>query len=275
VRLRLRRLNAADGGGWAVVAVEDLTAEVQTARVLAWGEMARQVAHEIKNPLTPIKLAVQHVRRAFFDKRPDFGEILERNVAAILREIDRLGEISRAFSRFGTPAGKSVELEQVDVRRAIEETLALYGGGDGGPVFRTEIQPGALPPVIARADELKEVLVNLLENAREAVGGGGEIVVSAFEERLGPADGELRSSSARVSVAVSDTGLGIPEDQLARIFEPHFSTRSSGTGLGLAIVRRIADSWGAEVRVDSTVGKGTRIELLLREANGAEPDVET
>src|SRR5690606_27419482 len=108
--------------------VEDLTAEVRTARVLAWGEMARQVAHEIKNPLTPIKLAVQHVRRAYVDKRVDFEDILYRNVEAILREIDRLGEIARAFSRFGTPAAAGTPLEPTDVARAVRETLALYGG---------------------------------------------------------------------------------------------------------------------------------------------------
>jgi signal transduction histidine kinase len=126
-----------------------------------------------------------------------------------------------------------------------------------------------LPPVIAREDELKEVLVNLLENAREAVNGSGDIVVSAGPATIAMTTGGAGAGESWVSVAVTDTGVGISEDQLPRIFEPHFSTRSSGTGLGLAIVRRIADSWGAEIRADSEVGRGTRIELLLRAANGA------
>lgn len=257
LRLKLRRLAGGDRGGGAVVAVEDMTSEVRTARVLAWGEMARQVAHEIKNPLTPIKLAVQHVRRAYLDGRPDFGDILDRNVEAILREIDRLGEIARAFSRFGSPEAAAVELEPVDLRRAITDTLALYGGQGENGRFRVELPQSPLEPVVARQAELKEVLVNLLENAREASDEGDPIIVTA-----GQHPGE-----AGVFFAVSDTGSGIPAEQIPRIFEPHFSTRSSGTGLGLAIVRRIVDSWGGEIRVDSTVGEGTRIEILLQPAS--------
>src|SRR5690606_9027686 len=105
------------------IALEDVTREVRSARVLAWGEMARQVAHEIKNPLTPIKLAVQHLRRAHADRRPDYEEILERNVQSILLEIDRLGEIARAFARFGTPDETAGVLEDVDVPAVVAETL--------------------------------------------------------------------------------------------------------------------------------------------------------
>lgn len=264
VRLRLRRLSGEEGGGGAVVAVEDLTAEVRTARVLAWGEMARQVAHEIKNPLTPIKLAIQHVRRAYGDKRADFEDILDRNVEAILREIDRLGEIARAFSRFGTPGAGMTPLEAVDVTQAVRETLALYGGG-GDLVFQADLPSDLLPAVVGRPTELKEVLVNLLENARDAIDGAGTITIA------------LRQSADpdHVSLRVVDSGVGIPPGQIDRIFEPHFSTRSSGTGLGLAIVKRIVDSWGAEIRVESSPGQGTVVELSLRAADTTLPAVES
>jgi two-component system nitrogen regulation sensor histidine kinase NtrY len=255
--MKLRRLSGDDGVSGAVVALEDVTAEVRTARVLAWGEMARQVAHEIKNPLTPIKLAVQHVRRAFTDDRPDFGDILDRNVDAILREIDRLGDISRAFSRFGTPGADESPLERVDLAVAIREILALYHGSSDGAVFRAEIDDPELPTVVARSGELKEVLLNLLENAREAVESGGEVLVTTA----------ARDGEGPISLVVADSGVGIPEDQLPRIFEPHFSTRSSGTGLGLAIVRRIVDSWGASISAESTPGVGTRMEILLKRAD--------
>lgn len=260
IRLRLRRLSgddAAGGAGGAVLALEDVTAEVRTARVLAWGEMARQVAHEIKNPLTPIKLSVQHIRRAYLDQRPDFRPILESNVDAVLREIDRLGEIARAFSRFGTPSAVAAPLEEVVVEDAVREVLTLYGGSEASPDFRAELGDAPLPRVVVRAGELKEVLLNLLENAREAVEPTGTIVISAQQR---PEDG-------RVVLAVRDDGAGIPEDQLPWIFEPHFSTRSSGTGLGLAIVRRIVESWGAEIAVDSVPGRGTRFEIVLRTAD--------
>jgi len=260
VRLRLRRLPVEEGARGAVLVLEDVTAEIRSARVLAWGEMARQVAHEIKNPLTPIKLAVQHVRRAWGDGRDDFGTILDRNVDAVLREIDRLGEIARAFSRFGTPSESAGELETVDVRRVAEDTLALYRGGDDGIEYALEMD-GAASRVLAREGELREVLVNLLENARAALDGHGTVRIAAAPEGGG----------AWVRLDVGDTGEGIPADQLPRIFEPRFSTRTSGTGLGLAIVRRMVESWGAEITVDSTPGAGTTVHLRLRAANGALP----
>ena len=253
LRLRMRRLSSATELAGAVVALEDVTNEVRTARVLAWGEMARQVAHEIKNPLTPIKLAVQHLRRAFHDGRPDYDVILERNVQAILLEIDRLGEISRAFARFGTPESTVERLESVDVAAVVRETLTLYRGAGEGIDYLVEVDESHPAIGVARRGELKEVLVNLLENAREAVGEAGEIRVSV--------DGAERSD--RVEVAVADSGEGIPPELLARVFEPHFSTRTSGTGLGLAIVRRMVESWGGQVFAEAREGGGTRVRVLI------------
>ncbi|HET7463726.1 MAG TPA: ATP-binding protein, partial [Longimicrobium sp.] len=204
----------------------------------------------------PIKLAVQHVRRAWADGRDDFGGILDRNVEAVLREIDRLGEIARAFSRFGTPQESAEPAEPLDVRRVAEDTLALYRGGEDGIAYLLEVEEGT-PRALAREGELREVLVNLLENARGALdGGGGRVRIVA-----GPAGG-----GAWVRLDVEDTGEGIAPELLPRIFEPRFSTRTSGTGLGLAIVRRMVESWGAEITVDSTPGTGTTVHLRLRAA---------
>jgi two-component system, NtrC family, nitrogen regulation sensor histidine kinase NtrY len=255
VRLRLRRLRGSQGEQGAVLALEDVTSEIRTARVLAWGEMARQVAHEIKNPLTPIKLSAQHLRRAWADRRPDFDEIMERNVDAMLREIDRLGEISRAFARFGTPRQEVEEPEAVELRRTVEETLVLYRGSGDGLAYHTEFHPDLPPRVVARTGELKEVLVNLLENAREALNGGGSVRVQAAP--LG---------DDRVALFVEDDGEGIAPELIGSVFEPHFSTRTSGTGLGLAIVRRLVESWGGEVDVESTPGVGTRFRIVLQVA---------
>jgi two-component system nitrogen regulation sensor histidine kinase NtrY len=259
IRLRLRRLRGETEMGGAVVVLEDVTTEMRSARVLAWGEMARQVAHEIKNPLTPIKLSVQHLRRAHADGRPDFEQILNRNVEAILGEIDRLGEIARAFARFGAPAQAAGGLEAVSLGRVAEETLALYRGTDDGIAYRVEAAADT-PEAFARVGELKEVLVNLLENARAALPDGGEIRITAA-----PAGG-----GAWAMLNVEDSGEGIPAELLPRVFEPQFSTRSSGTGLGLAIVRRLVESWGGEVTVDSEPGRGTTVHLRLRAATGEE-----
>ncbi|HET9984826.1 MAG TPA: HAMP domain-containing sensor histidine kinase [Longimicrobiales bacterium] len=225
--------------------------EIRTARVLAWGEMARQIAHEIKNPLTPIKLSVQHLRRAFSDGREDFAHILEGSAEQILKEIDRLTEIARAFSRYGAPAGAAGPLERVDVEAVVHDALTLYSASDRNVAYIEAMQPG-LPRVRARTGELKEIVLNLVENARTALEGDGVINISG---RLLP--------NGRVELVVQDNGPGIPPELLPRVFEPHFSTSSSGTGLGLAIVRRLVEGWGGEVAAESEPGAGTAIRVRI------------
>ena len=259
-RVRARRLGTVATRGGTVVALEDVTDELRTERVLAWGEMARQVAHEVKNPLTPIKLSVQHIRRAWDDKRPDFSEILSRNADAMLKEIDRLAAIAQSFSRFGAPAGAGeVPLSPVDVAGVVAEVLTLYESSEGPVRFERRIAP-YLPAAQARGAELKEVLVNLLENARGAYTGEGVVRVEVERDEAGG-----------VALKVADEGSGIPESLVGRVFEPHFSTRSTGTGLGLAIVRRLVDSWGGVVTLQSRIGAGTEVTLRLRSWNGATP----
>ena len=224
--------------------------EIRTARILAWGEMARQVAHEIKNPLTPIKLSVQHIRRAHRDRREDFEPILESNVEQILEEIDRLTEIAKAFSRYGAPEEATGAMEPVDVAAIARDVMTLYRAPDRSVAYRLVVE-GRDTIAGARASEVREVMINLLENARAAVSEGGEVEVRI--EDLGPG----------VRLAVRDDGEGIGEEQLPRIFEPHFSTRSSGTGLGLAIVRRLVESWGGAVGAESEPGEGTVVWLTI------------
>ncbi len=252
IRVRGRRVSRDEPFGGAVFSLEDVTDELRAERVLAWGEMAQQVAHEVKNPLTPMKLGVQHIQRAWKDRAPNLDEVIERNVDAVLKEIDRLAEIAGSFSRFSAPAEAVPNpLERVDVRAVIDEVLALYHGGSPSIRFRGEVD-GPLPPARSRVGELKEVLVNLLENARAASTDGSEVIVRAGRSR------------DAIEVSVIDGGTGIPATDLPRIFLPHFSTRSSGTGLGLAIVMRLVQSWGGEVSAESVEGQGTTMRLTLR-----------
>ncbi len=245
----------------AVLTLDDVTELARAQRVLAWGEMARQVAHEIKNPLTPIRLGVQHLQRAYGRGREDYERILDQNVERILAEIDRLDQIARAFSRYGT-APEQRGGEPVDVAHLVQDVVELErlgaaesGDGTSGVVWR---MVGADDPliVIASADELREVLLNLLENARLA--GAREVRVELGGR--GDGDGEIR-------VLVVDDGHGIPADVLPRIFEPHFSTRTSGSGLGLAISRRLVESWGGRITVRSGLNGGTEVELVLAAAS--------
>ena len=226
-----------------VIALNDVTAVSRAERVLAWGEMARQVAHEIKNPLTPMRLGLQHLRRVYRDRRGDFDRTLEETAARMLAEIDRLDTIARAFSRFAAPAGDVQPLDRIDLGIAVGEVIQLYRLAEDACTVRLTCLPGAQGA--ARADEVKEVVVNLLENARNA---GARVV----DVTVGP---------GRIEVA--DDGTGIPAELLPRIFEPRFSTTTSGSGLGLAIVRRLVEGWGGEIAVESAVGRGTRIVVSL------------
>jgi two-component system, NtrC family, nitrogen regulation sensor histidine kinase NtrY len=252
VRVRVRRLGSFGTGRGVVLALDDVTDELRAERVLAWGQMARQVAHEVKNPLTPIKLSIQHVRRAWEDRHPDFEAILVRNADAMLSEIERLAAIAQSFSRFGAPGQNVAPLAEVSVAEVVDEVMALYGGAVARVRFEQDVEPG-LPSVVARSAELKEVLVNLLENARNAGRDGTRVTIRA-----------RRGSQGTVVVSVVDDGSGIPPDVLPRIFEPHFSTRSTGTGLGLAIVQRLVASWGGSVSVASVHGVGTTVSVTMR-----------
>jgi signal transduction histidine kinase len=262
IRVRARRVTGEDPFEGAVLSLEDVTDELRTERILAWGEMAQQVAHEVKNPLTPIKLSVQHLQRAWEDRRGDFGDILGKNIGVILREIEHLAAIAKSFSRFGVPqAAGEVPLEAVNVRAVTDEVMNLYRGGEGALEFGCTI-PSELPMVQARESELREVLINLLENSRTAIAEEGRVVVDGGRTTQG------------VELRVRDNGKGISPDLLTRIFEPHFSTRSTGTGLGLAIVRRLVESWGGSVTAESQEGVGTEIKVLVLEWDRDEEIVE-
>ncbi|MFN8572226.1 MAG: ATP-binding protein [Gemmatimonadaceae bacterium] len=246
LRANLTRLTR--GAGGAVLTLDDVTEVARAQRVLAWGEMARQVAHEIKNPLTPIRLGVQHLRRARLDRRVDFERIFEQNVTRILAEIDRLDEIARAFSRYGMAPADRSPARPVDVAAIVRDVVELERMGES--VVSWEVA-GATVPVLVQAtdDELREVLLNVFENARQAQATRVDVQISSGE------DG--------VHVDIRDNGVGMPEDVLRRIFEPHFSTRTSGSGLGLAISRGLVRGWGGEMTVQSTVGAGTVMRLTL------------
>ncbi|HEU5303639.1 MAG TPA: ATP-binding protein [Gemmatimonadales bacterium] len=226
-----------------VMALNDVTDVSRAERVLAWGEMARQVAHEIKNPLTPMRLGMQHLRRVYRDRQGDFDRTLEETAERILGEIDRLDTIARAFSRFAAPADRDQPLDRIDLAATVGEVVQLYRLAEEGCEVRLSNEADAFGA--ARMDEVKEVVVNLLENARNA---GATLV----QVTVGP--GLIR---------VEDDGAGIPPDLLPRVFEPRFSTTTSGSGLGLAIVRRLVESWGGRIEVESEPGRRTVVTVQL------------
>lgn len=248
IAARLGALESAEGG--VVIAMTDITEATRAARVLAWADVANQVAHAIKNPLTPLRLGVQHLQRVGDERPADLPRVLPDTAARILAEIERLDGIARAFSRFAAPAAGGEPLEEVMGEEVLREAASLYRMAPGLAV-EVDARPGTR--IRARREELVEVLVNLLDNARNA---------GATTVRLRLQGGVLE---------VHDDGRGVAPEHLARIFEPRFSTTSSGAGLGLAVVRRLVESWGADVTVESPSGGGATFRIRFAGASANVP----
>jgi nitrogen fixation/metabolism regulation signal transduction histidine kinase len=220
-------------------------------RVLAWGEMARQIAHEIKNPLTPIRLGVQHLRRARSDPRVNYDQVLNDNVRRILAEIDRLDEIARSFSRYGSAPADLPPAVAIDLSAVVKDVVGLEQMGES--VVKWQLRGADRPTwAMARNDEMRDVLLNVFENARLSGAKRVEVV--------------LREEERKVTIETVDDGSGIPVAVLPRIFEPHFSTRTTGSGLGLAVSRRLIEAWDGEIAITSEEGVGTRVLIVLMRA---------
>jgi signal transduction histidine kinase len=225
-------------------------------RIAAWQEIARRLAHEIKNPLTPIQMAMDTLRKSYKKQHPQFSEILDESTATVLEEAERLRRIVAEFSDFARMP--KPEFQRVDLNEIVRGSLALYQGA--APV---EADLAAdLPQLDADKSQLNQVLLNLVENSRDALGGreDGRIIVST---RLGEA-------SDRALLAVEDNGPGVPPELKGRVFAPYFTTKQGkgGTGLGLAIVHRIITDHGGRITISDTRGGGARFAIELPLRNG-------
>jgi two-component system nitrogen regulation sensor histidine kinase NtrY len=216
-------------------------------RELAWKEMAKQVAHEIRNPLTPMKLAVQHLQRAWADGTEQISDIFEKVTRTLIDQIESLSRISDEFSRFGRMPRRSTA--RVDVGEALDEAVALFGS-HAEVAFSLHVEPD-LPPVVADREELARAFTNLLRNAVQAIQDRGRVSITA------------RREGNAIRIIISDNGIGIPPELLPRIFEPNFSTKTEGMGLGLAIVKKIIDDAGGSTRIESVPGEGTVATVTL------------
>ncbi len=213
-------------------------------RIAAWQEIARRLAHEIKNPLTPIQMAMDTLRKVWRKQHPSFGEILEESTATVLEEVERLKRIVSEFSDFARlpkPAPMPTDINEV-----VAGALALYEGAT--PVER-RLGEG-LPTLEVDKGQMTQVLLNLVENARDAIAGreDGKIVVTTRKGENGD----------RVELTVEDNGPGVPSDIRDRVFTPYFTTKQGkgGTGLGLAIVHRIVSDHGGRIMVGEVPGGG-------------------
>ena len=228
-------------------------------REAAWREMARQIAHEIKNPLTPMKLSAQEIARASREQDPETDAIVASGVRTIVQQIDLLGRIASEFSTFARlPVGKRVAQ---DVNVLVRDAAPLFERPEPAPVQVVLDLQDDLPKVVLDTDEMRRVITNLGQNGVQAMPRGGTLTLRTRLAR----QGERRW----VRLRVSDTGVGVARETLARVFEPYFSTRAEGTGLGLAICRRIVEDLGGRIAVHSREGEGATFTIELPAAPDA------
>jgi nitrogen fixation/metabolism regulation signal transduction histidine kinase len=221
----------------------------RTHRLEAWAEMARQVAHDIKNPLTPIQLSAEHLRRVHHDRGEPLSPVLDTCVDTILTQVRLLRQIAAEFSSFGSsPIARPTPTAVGDL---LHEVVDPYQLGVGDRVaIALDVEPG-LPLVTVDRMLIARAVTNILENAFHAMPGGGRLTVTA------------RAAGGRLVLTVADTGVGMDAEASARIFEPYFSTKASGTGLGLSIARRNVELNGGTIVIASARGVGTTVTIEL------------
>ena len=245
-------LRGPDGGYVGMVlAFDDLTELLKAQRLAAWREVAQRIAHEIKNPLTPIQLSAQRLRRRLaFDRSPDEKRLLDEATGTIIQEVDGLRQLVDEFSRFARmPA---LTPKPTDLARLLEGVVVLYRESHPSLAIRAVFSPD-LPPVEVDPDQIKRAVLNLVDNAVEAVGGTGEVVVQTV----------WLPEAHRARIVVADDGPGISPDDRDRLFVPYFSTKATGMGLGLPIVHQIVSDHGGTIRVEDNTPHGSRFVIEL------------
>ena len=209
--------------------------------------VARRLAHEIKNPLTPIQMSLETLLAAQGANDPRFAALFRESAGVVLEEVDRLRRIVDEFSRFARLP--KPQLAPVELGELAQGVLALYASPRAGLRLHAHLEPGV--HTRADRDQLTQVLVNLVKNAEEAMPEGGDIHV------------HVRGSARDALLEVEDTGPGVAPEDRQRIFEPYFTTKAGGSGLGLAIAARILQEHGGRLEVGGEPGAGARFSLVL------------
>jgi two-component system, NtrC family, nitrogen regulation sensor histidine kinase NtrY len=233
-----------------ILVLDDVTPLIRTQKVAAWREVARRLAHEIKNPLTPIQLSAERLRRHFTDAPSGARALVEECTSTIVGEVESLKGLVDEFSQFARmPAPKAVS---ADLHELIRDTLALYQGLFAD-VAIDHAFAAAMPPVRLDPEQIRRVIINLVDNAIEAMERSGAIVVST----------ECDDVNHVARIIVADNGPGIPQGEREKLFLPYYSTKRRGSGLGLAIVRRIIAEHGGSIEVADNEPRGTRFTIEL------------
>jgi signal transduction histidine kinase len=229
----------------------------RSERESAWREMAKQVAHEIKNPLTPMKLSVQHLQRTYKDQAPDMDTKMERLTRTIIEQIDTLSSIATEFSNFAKMPKAS--LEPVNLKDVLSNTVALYKNSPDTELIFNELAT-AEPLVLADKEQLIRVFNNLVKNAIQAIPEGqkGIILIDIVKE------------NNQYLISIRDNGTGISEEVVEKIFMPNFTTKTGGMGLGLAMVKNIVETMNGRIWFETAAGTGTTFYVCLPALNDSQ-----
>jgi len=252
------------GGAPGVVLVfDDITTLLQAQRDAAWGEVARRLAHEIKNPLTPIQLSAERMRRKFLGSmNAQDAQILERATHTIVAQVDAMKQMVNAFSEYAR--APDMNFSRFDVNQLITEVVDLYRVQDPSADLKLLLNP-LLPAITADRMRIRQILNNLVTNSLEALEGraGACIEIQTLLAEEAP------KQAASVAIVVTDNGPGFQRDLIGTVFDPYVTSKPKGTGLGLAIVKKIVEEHGGRIEADNQRSGGARVRILLPLGDGA------
>ncbi|MBI3811934.1 MAG: HAMP domain-containing protein [Nitrospirae bacterium] len=233
-----------------VIVAENLTELIKAQKASAWQEVAQQIAHEIKNPLTPIQLSAQRLRKKYFEQSPNFKAIVDESTATIINEVAGLKHLVDEFSNFASLPGPMPTAN--DLHAILQEVILLYRSAHRDLEFIVSLD-STLPPLNIDREQFKRVFVNLFENAVEALSNRGRIWITTRFDRL----------HGKAAVKIEDEGAGIDPADMDKLFLPHFSRKKTGSGLGLAIVHRIINDHNGLIQIAAREPKGTTVVIEL------------
>jgi len=240
-----------------VLVFDDITTLLQAQRDAAWGEVARRLAHEIKNPLTPIQLSAERMRRKFLGSmNAQDAQILERATHTIVAQVDAMKQMVNAFSEYAR--APDMHFSPFDLNQLITEVAELYRAQDSSADLKLLLDP-QLPPISADRMRIRQILNNLVTNSLEALEGraGPCIEIETHVAEEGP------KHIASVAIVVTDNGPGFQRDLIGTVFDPYVTSKPKGTGLGLAIVKKIVEEHGGRIEADNRRSGGARVRILL------------
>ncbi|HEX4301087.1 MAG TPA: ATP-binding protein [Gammaproteobacteria bacterium] len=238
-----------------VLVFDDLTLLIDAQRDAAWGEVARRLAHEIKNPLTPIQLAAERMRRRYLGQlKGEDADVMDRATNTIVQQVEAMKSMVNAFSEYAR--APLLEMSAVDLNALVREVVELYLAREADMQVSMELDP-ALPPVHADAGRLRQILHNLLKNAHEALEGreDGRVRIASHYFR--------RGAEELAEVTVEDNGPGFDTEILGKAFEPYVTSKTKGTGLGLAIIKKLTEEHGGSIRLQNRPEGGAQIIIRL------------